>query len=239
MEKRKLLSKIIRYTKSAPTIYIGEKHLDFENETLAEDRMSEILPLVSVTTDADGSKYIPIAEVSKIEKRITDEREKAFHQGNTEGHQRGLSEGLKEAEKVLQNLNKAINDSITQREALFEESKEKILELVIQISKKVTYGAITIDPEKTLDIIVGVIDTLIDRSNLKIKVNPDHLPIVEQNIDKFLRGSATIKEIKIEPDPRVKYGGCFIETPVGDIDARLDSQFAVIEDVLSSKEDEL
>ena len=82
----------------------------------------------------------------------------------------------------------------------------------------------------------GVIDSLIDRSRLKIKVNPDHLPIVEQNIDRFLEGSTTIKELAIEPDPRVKHGGCFIETPTGDIDARLESQFDVIADTLCGGE---
>ena len=76
------------------------------------------------------------------------------------------------------------------------------------------------------------------RSRLKIKVNPNHHPIIEQNIDKFLSGSTTIKEITIVPDPRVRFGGCFIETPSGDIDARLESQFEVVEEVLVSGDEQ-
>jgi flagellar biosynthesis/type III secretory pathway protein FliH len=35
----------------------------------------------------------------------------------------------------------------------------------------------------------------------------------------------------------VKYGGCFIETPTGDIDARLESQFEVISDAVLGAEE--
>lgn len=235
------MSKIIRQSTPAPTVYIGEKHLDFKREELAESKLGSIFPLVSVVTDADGAKLIPIQEIFKIERVYKEEKLKARQSGHDEGYQTGLNQGRAEgraqAEKVLQQLDRAIKDAVQQRETLLSEAKEKILDLVIQISRKVTFDAITVDPETTLAMISGVIDTLIDRSKLKIKVNPDHLPIVEQNIERFMLGSATIKEISVEPDSRVRYGGCLIETPTGDIDARLESQFEVIEETILSDEE--
>jgi flagellar biosynthesis/type III secretory pathway protein FliH len=71
---------------------------------------------------------------------------------------------------------------------------------------------------------------------LKILVHPDFLPIVEQNIARYLSGRSVIKDLTVEADPRVRLGGCFIQTPSGDIDARLESQFDVIEDVISTDE---
>ena len=139
---------------------------------------------------------------------------------------------------MLQQFNQAIADAITQREILLNEAREKILELVIQISRKVTFDALTVDPESTLMMIRGVIEGLVDRSKLKIKVNPDHLPIVEQNIDQFVPKSATLKEVTIEADARVRYGGCLIETPTGDIDARLESQFEVLQEAILSREEQ-
>jgi len=235
------LSKLIRQSACAPTIYIGERHLDFEREALAERRLGEIFPLVSVVSDGDGAKLIPIQEVFRIERVYEEEKSKAHQAGYDEGYQAGLNqgraEGRTEAQQVLQQFEQAIKDVIQQRERLLEEAKQKILNLVIQVSRKVTFDAITVDPEATTTMINGVINTLIDRSRLKIKVNPDHLPIVEQNIDRFVTGSATIKEISIVPDPRVRYGGCLIETPTGDIDARLESQFEVIKETILSDEE--
>ena len=231
------MSRIIRYTQQAPTVYIGEKHLDRNKEAAAEQKLARLLPDVEVFTDPDGAKLIPVQEVDEIDRVLQQMSEKSRKDGLRQGHSKGLEEGLDKAREVLQQLNQAIKDAVTQRESLLQEAKQKILELVIQISRKVTYDAVKADPEITLEMISGVIDGLIDRSRLKIKVHPDHLPIVEQNIDTFLKGSTTIKEIAIEPDPRVKYGGCFIETPTGDIDARLESQFEVIEEAILLSEE--
>ena len=229
------MSRIIREALSAPRVFIGEKHHDFGQEEIAVKRLGELIPLVSVITDSDGAKLIPIQEVQKIEKHLIDEREKSFKEGFEKGHRDGLQQGLDKAREVLQQLNNAINDAVSQRELLLDEARQQVLNLVMQVARKVTFDAIEFDPEKILEMINGVINTLVDRSCLKIKVNPDHLPILEQNMDRFLRGAATLKEIKIEGDPRVRYGGCFIETPNGDVDARLESQFEVIQEALNSE----
>lgn len=228
------MSKIIRQSIPAPAVYIGEKHLDLDKESNAEKRLGNLFPVVSVITDPDGARLIPIQEVYKIEQLLNEQLDNAQEQGYKRGYEAGLQQGLDEAAKVLQQLDQAIKNAVTQREALFEEARERILDLIITISRKVTFDAVEADPEVTLKMIDGVIDSLTDRSKLKIKVNPQHLPIIEQNVDRFLKGSTTIKELSVEADPRVQYGGCFIETPTGDIDARLDSQFEVIRDVLRS-----
>jgi len=226
------LSRIIRTPAVGGGISIGEKHLDFKKESIAEQKLATAFPSVSVLTDPDGAKLIPVCEVHKFENVLDEKVHKARDEAHQQGYQQGLDEGLKQGQKVLQDLETAIADAITQREVLLEEAKRQVLQLVIEVSRKVTFGAVQVDPDITLAMISGVIDSLTDRSGLKIRVNPEHLPIVEQNIDRFLEGSTTIKEIKIESDPRVKFGGCFIETPTGDIDARLESQFEVIEEAL-------
>lgn len=233
------MSKIIRQAVSAPTVYIGDKHLDFEKENIAEKRLSYLFPIVSVITDPDGAKLIPIQEINKIERILNEKLHITHNEGYQEGHNAGLKQGLDKAKNIIEQFDKAIRDAIKQREILFEEARTKILDLIIMISKKVTFDAIEVDPEVTLSMINGVIDTLIDSSKLVIKVHPNHLPIVEHNIDKFLKSSSIIKEISIKGDSRVQYGGCFIETPSGDIDARLESQFDVIKNELMTNEVEM
>ncbi len=233
------MSKLIRYTTEAPSVFIGERQLDSTIEARAEERLAQLFPIVAVATDANGSRLIPIQEIFKIDHLVREEVKKAREEGYRQGHEAGLHKGAEEASKILKEFDRAIRDTIEQREALFNESRDQVLDLVTQISRKVTFGAVEIDPDVTLEIINGVINTLIDRSRLKIKVNPNHLPIVEQNINRFLKGSTSIKEITVEPDPRVNYGGCFIETPTGDIDARLESQFEVIDEVLKRGDEQV
>jgi flagellar assembly protein FliH len=228
------LSNIIRHITEGPTVFIGEKHHDAMAEARAEKQLRGLFPLVSLVTTPEGAKLIPIQEAHKMAEKHRADLEKADKDGFERGHQVGLEKGLDEARKVLGQFEQAIQNAVNQRVELLEEAKQKILELVLQISKKVTFDAIAVDPESTLAMIQGVIDQLVDRSRLRIKVHPDHLPIVEQNMDRFLSSSTAIKDLTFEADPRVRVGGCFIETPTGDIDARLTSQFEVIEDALST-----
>ena len=68
------------------------------------------------------------------------------------------------------------------------------------------------------------------------QVHPDHVPLIEQQIERFKGNSTIIKEIQIEGDARVRHGGCFIETPTGDIDARVESQMEIIVEALNEVE---
>ncbi len=226
------MSKIIRYVTDAPAVSIGDNQLDTTAEAGAEARLGQLFPVVAVVTNPDGAKLIPILEVANLEKKLNEELQKARKEGFDDGHQKGLDKGLDEARQVLKRFEGAISDTVGQRADVLEEAKQKILELVLQISKKVTFDALDINREATIDMIEGVIGDLVDRSRLRIKVHPDYLPLVEQNMDRFLSGSTAIKDLQFEADPRVRLGGCFIETPTGDIDARLESQFDVIADTL-------
>ncbi len=228
------MSRTIVFAESAPAVFIGEKHHDANAEAKAEKQLAGLFPLVSLITTPDGAKLIPVAEVFKMAERHKVDCESAQKAGFDNGHKVGLEKGLDEARRVLTQLEGAIQDAVQQRAEMLEQAKQKILELTVQISRKVTFDAVEIDREATVKMIESIINQLVDRSQLRIKVHPDHLPVIEQNMDRFLSSSTTIKDLKFEADPRVRVGGCFIETPNGDVDARLSSQFEVIEETLKT-----
>jgi len=238
------LSKIIRQIREDPAVRIGENTYDLDREARAEERLKKILPEVEVVTSHDGSRAIPILEVLKIDAVLSRMQKEvydhAYKKGYDEAYQKGRDEGSREgtqkAQQVTQNLARTITEAVEQREAILDEARENILNLVLQISRKVTFDAVQVDPEVTKDMIARLIDSLVDPSHLCIKVHPDHLPVLEQHIDEFIKGSHRIKELKFAPDPRVRFGGCLIETPGGDIDARLESQMEVVADAVLEPE---
>jgi flagellar biosynthesis/type III secretory pathway protein FliH len=215
---------------------------DVEQEARAEEKVTSIFPQVAVITGTDGAKLIPVGETVKIIQSFEDRIEAARREGYEEGYQAGLSQGRAEgqakAEQVVRQFDQAIKETVTQREALLNEARDKILDLVIQISRKVTFDAVSADPEATLAIINGAIDTLADRSRLKVKVNPEHLPVVKQHIERYLKDPDILNEITIEADARVRYGGCLIETPTEEVDARVESQMEVVQEAILTGEGE-
>lgn len=222
-------------------ILIGEQSIDRELEAQAETLARQSYPNLSVITTPQGKKQIPLYQLVSLERRFQDEisdgYRKGFADGRQSGHHDGMAKGQEEARQVVSSLSGLVAALTGQRDEILAEAKERILEMVLKISRRLTFGAASLDPEISMAIIAGAIEQLRDKSRIKIRVNPDHLPILEQQIDRFRGPHTAIKEFAIEPDPRVKFGGCFIETPSGDIDARLESMFEVIERAITTAEE--
>lgn len=230
------MSRIIRSNQTLASILIGEQQRDLEEEGEAAAQLGQVFPKVVYVTAPDGAKLIPINQTFALVETLTARSEECRQAGYHDGYQAGLQAGLAEAQAVLQRFDRAIADALQQREQILNEARHTILELTLQISRKVTCDAVAIDQEATITMISRIIDQLIDRSRICIKVHPDFLPIVEQHRDRFLSGSTQIKELAIQGDPRVRQGGCFIETPTGDVDARIESQLDVIAETLRAAE---
>lgn len=215
---------------------IGEYRVDIEADQLSEKKLATKFSDINVITSVEGRKLIPIQEIIKIEQRLIRDKETEYKRGCQDGYRQGKAEGHLEAQKVIDNFATLIMDAVRQREILYEEAHSKILDMVINISRKVTFEAARVDPDITAQIISGAIKKLVDKSKIKVKVHQDHLPLLEQQIEQFRGDSTAIKELAIEADSRVRYGGCFIETPTGDIDARLESQIEIIAEALGEVE---
>jgi flagellar biosynthesis/type III secretory pathway protein FliH len=230
------LSKLLHRPLLDDKVIIGEYRVDIEADQLAEKKLSTKFSDINVITSVEGRKLIPIQEIIKIEQRLIRDKETEHKRGYQDGYQQGKAEGHREAQKVIDNFATLIKDAIRQREILYDEAHSKIFDLVINISRKVTFEAARVDPDITAQIISGAIKKLVDKSKIKVKVHQDHLPLLEQQIEQFRGDSTAIKELAIEADSRVRYGGCFIETPTGDIDARLESQIEIIAEALGEVE---
>ncbi len=230
------MSRILRHTNRGGAVLIGDQQTDQLAEDNAAGLLAQLFPSVSYVTAPNGARLIPIQEVFSIQQHFAEECERVRKDAHAKGFEAGRQDGLTEARTVLKRFDAAIADAVQERERLLNEARSRVLALVEQVSRKVTFDAIEIDRDATAEMINRIIDQLVDKRRITIKVAPDYLPIVEQHLERFLGQSTAIKELTIEADPRVKSGGCFIETPTGDIDARIESQFDVIHETLSAHE---
>ena len=232
--ERKISLSSIRSLRLADTrIYIGDDAASARVQQEAEELLHKTHPDLKVTTTADGKRQISLQDILLLERKHQQELEacekSAFERGSEAGYAAGLEKGREEARRVVASLSGALADIRDSRQRLLDEARDKILDMALRISK--------LDPEITMKIINGAVDQLLDRSKLKVKVHPDHLPELEQHIEQFRGIDSRIKEFILEADPRVRSGGCFIETPAGDVDARLDSMYEVIKQTILEGKD--
>jgi flagellar assembly protein FliH len=65
---------------------------------------------------------------------------------------------------------------------------------------------------------------LSDREQLTIRVNPDDLKVVLDAKPQLLEAVDGIQKLTVLEDPSVRPGGCLVQTPTTEIDARLETQ---------------
>lgn len=100
-------------------------------------------------------------------------------------------------------------------------TETEIVELALEIAKKIITREVTIDREIALTLAKVSLSRLNNRAIARVHLHPDDLNFVEIHREKLdFHGSLELVE-----DRSVSMGGCLIHTETGEIDARIDSQF--------------
>ncbi len=115
------------------------------------------------------------------------------------------------------------------RADILSDTEKEIIYLVLLITRKV----IKVISENQRDVIISnVVEALRKvkaKGNITIKVNLADLKLATEHKQDFIALMEGVKTINIVEDSSVDKGGCVIETDFGEIDARIASQLAEIE----------
>ncbi|MGA7723543.1 MAG: FliH/SctL family protein [Ignavibacteriaceae bacterium] len=145
---------------------------------------------------SDGQK----AASEKLEKDYTDKLAKKFEYVTeiVSDFNKTVAEYDKSFEKIIINIALIIAEKIVQREIL----QGPIIDTVLKDSLKRVIGS----------------------NKILVRLHPSDLEIINQDSGNLFIDDAFSK-IKFESDEKIERGGCFIETEIGNVDARISSQF--------------
>ncbi len=177
-------------------------------------------------------KMVPEADYKRLEVRAQQEKEEAYKNGHSDGHQMGLSKGMEQANRIAANFNNLINDINRQREEIYREAELEVIGLVIALARKIIMAKAETDPEIVIGSVQRAIQLLLEKSKLHIKVSPDQIEFVRENLNRLYEMDDSIQRIELEPDRRVGVGGCIVETEAGNVDARIEKEFDNIADAI-------
>ena len=120
------------------------------------------------------------------------------------------------------------------RERVWRETEQDLLRLSIRLTEKILGRELKSDKKAVADIVATALQNARQQEKLTVRVNPVDLPIVEKEIENLTR-TGRVRFMDFVADPRVSEGGCLIESEVGTIDARLETQLRVLERALLSQ----
>ena len=141
-----------------------------------------------------------------------------------EAYREGMEKSLAEFE---QNLLEALEI----RERVWRETEKDLLRLAVRLAEKIIGREIQAEKQTVTDIVAAALQNARQQEKLTVRVNPADLSLIEEEREKFLP-SGRARFIDFIADPRVASGGCLIESEVGTIDARLETQLRVLERAL-------
>ena len=137
-------------------------------------------------------------------------------------------------EKAVTEFEQNLLDVREIRERVWRETEQDVLRLSIRLTEKILGREIKANKKTVADIVAAALQNARQQEKLTVRVNPSDLPTVEKEVENLTHTGRT-KFMDFIADPRVSEGGCLIESEVGTIDARLETQLRVLERALLSQ----
>ena len=164
-------------------------------------------------------------EASRLRRRAKDvlaqslvEREEELKKGYEEGHQQGLGELTEKIFEVDQEHRKIVSEIEPSMVRMVMDIVEKV------IGKELKKGAIVDVVRKTLGESVG--------RKIVVRVNPQDLVILQEHQASLSAALSQDQTLSVKADESVSLGGCIVESELGTVDARLETQLGAIKKAL-------
>jgi type III secretion protein L len=150
------------------------------------------------------------------------ERDKAaiFEQAKSDGRVQGLAE-----------WNQLLQQARQKAEELSVSWEQNMLRVAVRIAEKIVGEELKSHPEVIVEIVSEALRANRPGKHLVFQVNEGDVDILRNRID-VLKRVAVTADVEIVASAKVAPGGCLIESELGIIDARLDTQLKLLEEVL-------
>jgi flagellar assembly protein FliH len=146
------------------------------------------------------------------------------------GRDEGFKKGEEEVNRLIERIHSIINAAIDNKKNIIENTEQQLVDLVLLIARKVVKVISESEKEVVTENVREALKKLGKETEIVIKVNTKDLDLTTKNKRKFISMVESLEKVRVEEDDRIARGGCVIETSLGDVDARIQTQLQVIED---------
>lgn len=165
----------------------------------------------------------------KLVSRAKDEADNIKRTAFDEGYKAGIDK----ANEDIKYFREQLKTFLTANKEVFEYIAPDILEISVDIAKKIIKKEVATDPQIVMNIILDVLKT-VSKSEPKIliKVNPTEVQFVKDNMPNALYELGVEAKVSVVGDESLQAGGCKFETSNGIVDASIDAQTEIIKKAL-------
>ena len=174
----------------------------------------------SVDSTEDPTEILRAAEVE------------AREHGFRSGYEEGRASAEQEAAQSARGLASAIDRLAVLRSELIRNSEQELLRLAIRVAEVVVREKIASDPEIAVRAMREALAEIPTTDSFRVRCHPAEEGVLAAWLG---RPGAASGSFAVVADPSIGPGGCVVESVVGEIDVRLETQLRVIEHELMAR----
>jgi flagellar biosynthesis/type III secretory pathway protein FliH len=151
-----------------------------------------------------------------------------------EGFAAGRAEAQDALQPALAALAAAAEQLDAQRAEVAAELERRAVDLGLALAAKIVAGTVEADPERVVEAVRGALRGIVERERIIVLVNPEDMELVRDAMDEVRASLGGIDHCEVQAERRVGRGGCIVRTPVGDVDARVETKLERAREVVTA-----
>ncbi len=161
--------------------------------------------------------------------RAREEADTIREAASKEGYQAGLEQAKADVSLIRETLNAFMNAP----QEVYEQISPNLLEISVEIAKKIIKKEVSEDPQVLMNMIVEVLKGLSkEETKVVLRVNPTQVDTTKQAVPEILNLAGMDAKVSVLSDENVTEGGCMVTTANGVVDATIETQLSVISEAL-------
>lgn len=163
-------------------------------------------------------------EIDEIRQQVEAVKAQAFQEGVAAGQQAAQAEAQAQLREVLDRLAVSSAQLASLKHRLRKEAEHEILKLTFAVARRIVRRELSMDPDTVLGLLNAGLSKISRKDLQTIHVHPGHAGQVRAALE-----AEGIQTAEVVPDSALQLGDILFETKQGVLDARLETQFAEIE----------
>ena len=200
---------------------------DFVSLEAGEGKKSNFVPLEAFE-NADSKKEETEDDLPGMQEKISGIEQEAYEKSFAQGEKDGFEFGEKKAIKVVKNIENLFNEMVSLKHDVLKQYEREIIDLIFAVTEKIVHHEVRSKESVIKNTIFEALELAVEKSKVVFNVNPEDYDYVEKLRPELFNRNKGAKSIVVTSDPGVTRGGCYLETPYGNIDATIESKLEKI-----------
>ncbi len=181
--------------------------------------------------DING-KYRKDEDPEEIIKRAREKavllEQEAYEKGFEQGEKDGLELGNAKAQKIVENIESLLEGIDLLRADILKFYEKEILGLICAVAEKIIDHKVELNGTVIGKKVINAINMATAKKSIRLKVNPEDFDYIDNLRPEIFQRFNELESVEVISNSSIKRGGCFLETPCGDVDARMETQLSII-----------